>query len=214
MLDTEWQAPPERSSSEIKVAKEAEVIAAFRKFRKQKPDDQGSRCWPTGVAIDGEEPVVARGRPRRRISALEASRSLEMTPGFIAGAAVEGLVLWNRVLQGDHAPRDPDSMTVDEGLCGDAPRLQEEGEKLAALEWSGCSANPSCRGVLAQHPPSARERVLDWRADRLPAEDRGVDGLEEDPAARPSQRPPSSARQSRWKRGPKRNPRKVGHGPN
>ena len=136
----------------IKVAKEAEVIAAFRKFRKQKPETKAAvlaYCVALTVknqlslAVDPERRPGARGGDRRDDARLQA------------GAAVEGSPV-EPGLQADHA-RDPDRDRR-RGLCGDAG-LQEEGRAQPST-WPRLFANPSADefGLTAE----AQKRVLDW----------------------------------------------------
>ena len=135
----------------IKVAKEAQVIAAFQKFRKQKPETKAAvlaYCVALTVKNQLALTVQPDGAP-----ALEAAIA-EMTPGFkLARPSKE--VLWNRVSKGTMLGIL--TATVDEAYAATLGAVKK-GELAEHMER--LFANPSADefGLTAK----AQERVLDW----------------------------------------------------
>ena len=135
----------------IKVEKEAQVIAAFQKFRKQKPETKAAvlaYCVALTVKNQLALAVQPDGAP-----ALEAAIA-EMTPGFkLARPSKE--VLWNRISKGTMLGIL--TATVDEAY---AATLGSKKKGELAEHMERLFANPSADefGLTAK----AQERVLDW----------------------------------------------------
>ena len=135
----------------IKVVKEAEVIAAFRKFRKQKPETKAAvlaYCVALTVKNQLSLAVDPDGAP-----ALEAAIA-EMTPGFkLARPSKE--VLWNRISKPTMLGILTATVDADYAATQGSKKKGELAEHMERL-----FANPSADefGLNAK----AQGRVLDW----------------------------------------------------